>query len=66
MSVCAKFQLPSLFRSNIKVPGGVVGWGVVEWGVVVGPILVFRLSLSQAVVGGGVKSFSCQTQLLLS
>ena len=30
MSVCAKFQLPSLFRSNIIVPGGVVGWGGVQ------------------------------------
>ena len=25
MSVCAKFQLPSLSRSGLKVPGGVVG-----------------------------------------
>ena len=35
MSVCAKFQLPSLSRSGLKVPGGVVqcsgvGCGVVE------------------------------------
>ena len=29
MSVCAKFQLPSLSRSGLKVPGGVVGCGVV-------------------------------------
>ena len=28
MSVCAKFQLPSLSISGLKVPGGVVGWGV--------------------------------------
>ena len=47
MSVRVKFQLPSLSRSGIKVPGGVVvGWG----GGVVGlrSILVFSLSLSQA------------------
>ena len=48
MSVCAKFQLPSVSKSGLKVPGGVVvGW----WGGVVGwlrPILVFSLSLSQA------------------
>ena len=32
MSVCAKFQLPSLSRSGLKVPGGggVVGCGGVE------------------------------------
>ena len=30
MSVCAKFQGPSLYRSGLKVPGGVVGCGVVE------------------------------------
>ena len=34
VSVCAKFQLPSLSKSGLKVPGGVVvvGWwgGVVE------------------------------------
>ena len=29
VSVCAKFQLPSLSRSGVKVPGGGVGWGVV-------------------------------------
>ena len=29
VSVCAKFQLPSLFKSGLKVPGGVVGCGVV-------------------------------------
>ena len=29
VSACAKFQLPSLSRSGVKVPGGVVGWGVV-------------------------------------
>ena len=34
MSVCAKFQLPSLSRSGLKVPGGGVQWGVVGWGVV--------------------------------
>ena len=29
VSVCAKFQLPSLSKSGLKVPGGVVvGW----WG----------------------------------
>ena len=47
VSVCAKFQLPSLSKSGLKVPGGVVvGWG----GGVVGlrSILVFSLSLSQA------------------
>ena len=51
VSVCAKFQLPSLSRSGIKVPGGVVGW----WGGGVGlrSILVFSLSLSQA------EQFSC-------
>ena len=28
MRVCTKFQLPSLSRSGLKVPGGgVVGWG---------------------------------------
>ena len=32
VSVCAKFQLPSLSRSGLKVPGGVVGWGVVGCG----------------------------------
>ena len=33
MNVCAKFQLPSLSRSGLKVPGGVVGWwGGVGWG----------------------------------
>ena len=32
MSVCAKFQLPSLSRSGVKVPGGVVGCSVVRWG----------------------------------
>ena len=26
VSVCAKFQLPSLSRSGLKVPGGVVWW----------------------------------------
>ena len=33
VSVCAKFQFPSLSRSGLKVPGGGVGWwwdGVVE------------------------------------
>ena len=35
VSVCAKFQLPSLSKSGLKVPGGVVVWwwcggGVVE------------------------------------
>ena len=29
VSVCAKFQLSSLPRSGLKVPGGVVGFGVV-------------------------------------
>ena len=29
VSVCAKFQLSSLSRSGVKVPGGGVGWGVV-------------------------------------
>ena len=32
-----KFQPPSLSRSGLKVPGGVVGWGVVG----LRPILVF-------------------------
>ena len=32
MGVCAKFQLPSLSRSGLKVPGGVVGCGVVGCG----------------------------------
>ena len=47
VSVCAKFQLSSLLKSGLKVPGGVVGWGggVVGW---LRPILVFSLSLSQA------------------
>ena len=28
VSVCAKFRLPSLSKSGLKVPGGVVvGWG---------------------------------------
>ena len=50
VSVSAKFQLSSLSKSCLKVPGG----GVVEWGggwVVVGwlrPILVINLSLCQA------------------
>ena len=44
VSVCAKFQFPSLWRRSIKVPGGVVGFGVVG----LRPILVFNLSLSQA------------------
>ena len=31
MRVCAKFQIPSLSRSGLNVPGGgVVGGGVVE------------------------------------
>ena len=50
-SGCAKFQLLSLSKSGLKVPGGgVVWWGGVGWGVVVWlrPILVFSLSLSQA------------------
>ena len=34
VSVCAKFQLPSLSRSGVKVPGGVVGWGGVGCSVV--------------------------------
>ena len=47
VSVCAKFRLPSLSKSGIKVPGGVVvGWGGVVWWL--RPILVFSLSLSQA------------------
>ena len=33
LSVCAKFQLPSLSRSGLKVPGGAVGVG--WWGGVV-------------------------------
>ena len=46
VSVCAKFQLPSLSKRGLKVPGGVVvGWGGVWW---LRPILVFSLSLSQA------------------
>ena len=46
VSVCAKFQFPSLPKSCLKVPGG----GVVGWGGVGGvrSILVFSLSLSQA------------------
>ena len=32
VSVCAKFQLPSLSRSGLKVPGGVVGCSEVGWG----------------------------------
>ena len=44
VSVCAKFQLPSLSRSGVKVPGGGVGCSVVELRL----ILVFSLSLSQA------------------
>ena len=34
MSGYAKFQLLSLSRSVLKVPGGVVGWGGVWCGVV--------------------------------
>ena len=34
MSVCVNFQLPSLSRSGLKVPGGVVGWGGVGCSVV--------------------------------
>ena len=34
MSVCAKFQLPSLSRSCLKVPVGAMGCGVVGWGAV--------------------------------
>ena len=34
VSGCAKFQLPSLSRSGLKVPGGVVGWVGLGWGVV--------------------------------
>ena len=48
-NVCAKFQLPSLSKSGLTVPGGVVVWwwgGGVVW---LRPILVFSLSLSQAV-----------------
>ena len=45
MSVCAKFQLPSLSRSDLKVPDGVVGCSVMSWLM---PILVFTLSLNQA------------------
>jgi len=48
VSVCAEFQLPSLSKSGLKVPGGVVvgwWWGGVVW---LRPILVFSLSLSQA------------------
>ena len=49
MSVCAKFQLPSLSRSGVKDPGGVVGWGGVKCSVVwLRPIIVFSLGLSQA------------------
>ena len=44
VNVCAKFQLPSLSKSGLKVPGGVVVV-VVGW---LRPILVFSLSLSQA------------------
>ena len=40
VNVCAKFQLPSLSKSGLKVPGGGVVW--------LRPILVFSLSLSQA------------------
>ena len=43
--VCAKFQLPSLPKSGLKVPGCGVGKGGVVW---LRPILVFSLSLSQA------------------
>ena len=32
VSVCAKFQLPSLSRSGLKVPGGGVGCSVVGCG----------------------------------
>ena len=39
-------KFPSLSRSGLKVPGGVVWWGVVWCGLK--PILVFSLSLSQA------------------
>ena len=28
VSVCAKFQLPSLSKRGLKVPGGVVWWSV--------------------------------------
>ena len=40
----SKSQFPSLSRSGLKVPGGVVGWDVVG----LRPISVFSLSLSQA------------------
>ena len=46
MSVCAIFQLPSLSRSGIKVPGGVVGCWCVEG---LRHFLAFCLSLNQAV-----------------
>ena len=46
VSVCAKFQLPSLSKSGLKVPGVVVVVVVVVGWVM--PILVFSLSLSQA------------------
>ena len=32
MRICAKFQLLSLSRSGLKVPGGGVGCGVAGWG----------------------------------
>ena len=39
VSVCAKFRLPSLSKSGLKVPGGVVVWcwggGSRWWGGVV-------------------------------
>ena len=45
-SVCAKFQLSSLSRSFLNVPGGVVQ--CTGGGLVLRPILVLSLSLSQA------------------
>ena len=53
MSVCAKFQLPSLSISGLKVFGGVVWCSVVGLGGVwLRPILMFSLSLSQAKQNG--------------
>ena len=48
MIVCSKFQLPSLSRRGVKVPGGGVGCSGVGCGVAVEAHLVFSLSLSEA------------------
>ena len=62
-SVCAKFQLPSLSRSGLEVPGGGVWCGVVVW---LRPILVFSLSLSQAEQYGSKELVTHQVPQMLA